>query len=89
MSNGEVTEILKSAQLFWIKWRDSVPDLKSDSWDLILQEVNEILKKYGNRKVYREMNGIIKLVEEPAAGPIIFYFLDLLHERAGEKSLVR
>ena len=84
MSNEEVTEILKSAQLFWIKWRDCVPDLESDSWDLILQEVNEILKKYGNRKVYRELNGRIGLAEEPAAGPVMFYFLDLLQERAKE-----
>jgi len=84
MTNNDVTEILKSAQKFWAKWRDNVPPPDSDQWIEINHEVSEILQKHGKHWVYKEINGRAESVEECIAGPIVFWFLDEMSRRSKE-----
>lgn len=84
MTNNDVTEILKSAQKLWAKWRDNVPPPDSDLWIEINHEVSEIIQKYGKHLIYKEINGRVEDVEEWIAGPIVFWFLDEMSRRSKE-----
>lgn len=82
MTNNDVTEILKSAQMFWAKWRDNVPSPDSDQWIEINYEVSEILQKHGKHWICKNINGRVEDVEEWIAGPIVFWFLDEMSRRS-------
>lgn len=68
MTNAEVTELLRAAQMFWKKYKDNIPRLHdAQAWERILAEAEAPLKGLPDR----------------AAGVMVF-FAEELDARARE-----
>lgn len=49
MTNEEVKLLLKDAQVFWKKWRDTPPGFRDiELWEYLNNEALDIVKKHGN-----------------------------------------
>lgn len=71
MTNDVIKNLMNDTHNFFFKkWRDRVPKRDSLDWDLVVQDVNVLLEKYGN---------------DERANQIILWFLERLEERMRAK----
>lgn len=69
MTNEQVSNLLKQAQIFWLKYRDNVPDRDDkDTWE----------------EAFREVNAPLAGLPEYAGGVMLFFWEEL-HARMMEK----
>lgn len=75
LSNDVIKNLMNDAHnCFFKKWRDRVPERDSADWDILVQDTNELLAKYGN---------------DEHANQVILWFLERLEERMKENEKER
>lgn len=75
LSNDVIKNLMNDVHnCFFKKWRDRVPERDSADWDILVQDTNELLAKYGNDK---------------RANQVILWFLERLEERMKENEKER
>lgn len=74
MTNEQITDLLKSTQKLWIKWKDVPLDLyhNGPEWDEILKEECRIREAFPQ--------------DESRVAPVVWFFIEELQSRAEERN---